>query len=42
MKYFMGMRNPEVADVLDTSVNAVNGPAMARARGAGDRLEDES
>jgi RNA polymerase sigma-70 factor (ECF subfamily) len=24
MKYFMGMRNPEVADVLRTSVNAVN------------------
>ena len=25
MKYFMGMRNPEVADVLNTTVNAVNG-----------------
>ena len=30
MKYFMGMRNPEVADVLNTTVNAVNARSGVR------------
>jgi RNA polymerase sigma-70 factor (ECF subfamily) len=42
MKYFMGMRNPEVADVLNTTVNAVNGRQWRALATLRDRLEDES
>lgn len=42
MKYFMGMRNPEVADVLNTTVNAVNGRQWRALAALRDRLEDES
>ena len=38
MKYFMGMRNPEVADVLNTSVNAVNGRQWRALAALRDRL----
>ena len=42
MKYFMGMRNPEVADVLNTSVNAVNGRQWRALAALRDRLEEGS
>jgi RNA polymerase sigma-70 factor (ECF subfamily) len=42
MKYFMGMRNPEVADVLNTTVNAVNARQWRALATLRDRLEDES
>ena len=42
MKYFMGMRNPEVADVLNTSVNAVNARQWRALAALRDRLEEES
>ena len=42
MKYFMGMRNPEVADVLNTTVNAVNGRQWRALAALRDRLEEES
>ena len=42
MKYFMGMRNPEVADVLNTSVSAVNGRQWRALAALRDRLEEGS
>ena len=42
MKYFMGMRNPEVADVLNTSVNAVNARQWRALAALRDRLGEES
>ena len=42
MKYFMGMRNPEVADVLNTTVNAVNGRQWRALAALRDRLEETS
>lgn len=42
MKYFMGMRNPEVADVLNASVNAVNGRQWRALAALRDRLEEKS
>ncbi len=38
----MGMRNPEVADVLNTSVNAVNGRQWRALAALRDRLEEGS
>jgi RNA polymerase sigma-70 factor, ECF subfamily len=40
MKYFMGMRNPEVADVLNTSVNAVNARQWRALAALRDHLEE--
>lgn len=42
MKYFMGMRNPEVADALNTTVNAVNARQWRALATLRDRLEEES
>jgi RNA polymerase sigma-70 factor, ECF subfamily len=42
MKYFMGMRNPEVADALNTTVNAVNARQWRALAALRDRLEEES
>jgi len=42
MKYFMGMRNPEVADVLNSSVNAVNARQWRALAGLRDRLEEQT
>lgn len=41
MKYFMGMRNPEVADVLNTSVNAVNARQWRALAALRDHLEEK-
>jgi RNA polymerase sigma-70 factor (ECF subfamily) len=42
MKYFMGMRNPEVADVLNTTVNAVNGRQWRALAALRDHLEEKT
>jgi RNA polymerase sigma-70 factor, ECF subfamily len=42
MKYFMGMRNSEVADVLNTSVNAVNARQWRALAALRDDLEETS
>ncbi|MEO8425229.1 MAG: sigma-70 family RNA polymerase sigma factor [Actinomycetota bacterium] len=42
MKYFMGMRNAEVADVLNTSVNAVNGRQWRALAALRDQLGEQS
>ena len=42
MKYFMGMRNPEVADVLHTTVNAVNARQWRALAALRDHLEETS
>ena len=42
MKYFIGMRNPEVADVLNTSVNAVNARQWRALATLRDRLGEET
>lgn len=42
MKYFMGMRNPEVADVLNTSVNAVNAKQWRALAALRDHLEEKT
>jgi RNA polymerase sigma-70 factor, ECF subfamily len=42
MKYFMGMRNPEVADVLNTTVNAVNARQWRALAALRDHLEEKT
>jgi RNA polymerase sigma-70 factor, ECF subfamily len=42
MKYFMGMRNPEVAEVLNTTVNAVNARQWRALAALRDQLEEKS
>lgn len=42
MKYFMGMRNPEVAEVLNTSVNAVNARQWRALAALRDHLEEKT
>jgi RNA polymerase sigma-70 factor (ECF subfamily) len=42
MKYFMGMRNQEVADVLNTTVNAVNARQWRALAVLRDQLEEKS